>query len=58
MAKGKFPFERSKGDVEPKGGPKEGSRAEEAMDRRQMGTMGKMPKGKMPAFKRGGKVSR
>ena len=47
--KGKAAFEKSKFDVEKKGGPKEGSPAEEAMDRRQMSAAG---------FKRGGKVKR
>ncbi len=35
MAK-KNPFEKSKKDMEKKGGPKEGSKAEEAMDMAQM----------------------
>lgn len=39
-------FEKSKKDKEPKG-MKEGSKREEALDRKQM---------KAPAFKRGGKV--
>ena len=38
-----------------KKGMKEGSKAEEAMDRKQ-GV--KMPKGKMPAFKKGGAVKK
>lgn len=52
MAKGKFPFEKSKKDVEPKG-MKEGSPREEAFDRRQMAG-----KGGMPMMKKGGKVPR
>ena len=31
-----MPFEKSRRDKEAKGGPKEGSRREEAMDRKQM----------------------
>ena len=31
------PFEKTKKDTETKGGPKEGSRKEEAMDRKQAG---------------------
>lgn len=38
-----------------KKGMKEGSKAEEAMDKK-MGV--KMPKGKMPAFKKGGAVKK
>jgi hypothetical protein len=37
MAKGKFPFEQSKKDKEPKGKGKEGSKKEEAFDKKQMG---------------------
>ena len=51
MAKGKFPFEKSKKDVEPKG-MREGSPQEEAFDRRQM--RGPV---KVSAFKKGGKVT-
>lgn len=49
------PFEKSKKDVEVKGKGKEGSKKEEAFDKKQA----KAPpfaKGKMPAFKKGGKV--
>lgn len=58
MAKGKFPFEKSKADKEPRG-MREGSKREEAMDRRQM--TGKRPAGGavgMPMMRKGGKVPR
>ena len=51
MAKGKFPFEKSKADKEPRG-MKEGSPREEALDRRQM------KKGPPMAFNKGGKVGK
>lgn len=46
MAKKAMPFEKSKKDKEPKG-LKEGSKREEALDKKQM---------QMKAFRKGGKV--
>jgi hypothetical protein len=43
----KFPFEKSKADKEKKGGPKEGSKKEERMDKKQF-----------PMFKKGGCVKK
>ena len=50
----KFPFEKSGSDKERKGGPKEGSTKEEAVDRlqaRQAGKGSPAPKGSMPTSK-------
>lgn len=52
MAKGKFPFESSKKDVEKKGKGKEGSKKEETFDRTQMMKCG----GKVKKYAKGGGI--